>query len=657
MLGADPAGNRAALQAAHDALASLAPPGGKVKLPGGDYTIAGPIASWCDWIAWEGEGREATTLRMSPYRHDSVFVVGLSPRPLGRSLSSDHFVSSDGLFDATAGAGRRGLRTKGDAHVAQQAGPFAFATRRDYWGKTRALTVEAVLDLSRVPKSQEAVCLFGMSKNGTPSPWKLWYSTPGTPSYHFTYTTADGKTWDLPIPSAAAGLDKLTVTVDLANGRALAWLGGTQVKLPDLGPTFPASAALGFLPNAPCPFVLGIAGYSAVVSDGWNGAPADWTCHGLALYASAPYVDGGPGASQKRTDGTPLEDKRFFDAGRADCIACLPLTDDPATACSTRGLTVQGGNAAVYSTGTLAIVDNDALQALQATTTGTTLRGMTLRGSDDYGAAVQLAGAVHVRLEDLDAKGCQAIGCLNYGATYPVEVRSCLLAGTDCAVDLWQATLRMRDCHAAGGEGRTVFRLRDGSAVLDGVMVNGGPQETMIEGSGLLRIGYLDADYEDTAHPSRAVVAWTSSPFLWGHPGSIVQVDLLSCGSVGPSCVLFDLGHDEVGNRKSGLLQVRAVSLFTDRLGAGVRAAPGWSGTIDPSGLPPGPPLAIGAGAAAIGDGRAAGVPGPPGKDGVPGPPGPAGPQGPPGPAVPGGAMTSSLRITGGTLEVAPAGP
>jgi hypothetical protein len=248
--------------------------------------------------------------------------------------------------------------------------------------------------------------------------------------------------------------------------------------------------------------------------------------------------------------------------------------------------------------------------------------------------------------------GCIAVGVVNYGATYPVEIQDSLLQGADCAVDTWQATLRMRNCHLQGGTGRSVLRPRDGSLNIDACMINGGQQETDIDGGGILRFGLLDSDHEDNTYPTRAVILWSDSPYLWGSPGGLVQGDILSCGSVGKDCALVELIRD---GGKGGAVQIRGVSVFSSTIAAGARAAQGWSGTFDSSGLPPGVPLVVGEGAKAITAG--AGSPGPAGPSGPAGPQGPSGPpglQGPAGPAVPGGKFPASLKVTGGTLTVTP---
>jgi hypothetical protein len=382
-LGDDPVANRQALQDAHNSLLANVPPGGKVALPSGDYQVSGKVRVWCDWTCWEGEGREATGLQQVGNRHDPIFEVGLPPVPVGKALTPDHFpLAPDGLFDSTVAQGHVGFRTFGASHLSQQAGPFCYGTRQDYWGRTKVLTIESVLDLSRIDKAKEAVCLFGASKNGVPAPYKLWWTgiAGGGTSYHFDFQTADGKVWSVPIPCQATAPEKLTVTVDLVNAKVGAWLNQTQVKLPELGPKFAASSALGFAPNKSIPFNLGISGLSVVNADGWNGAPDDWTCYGLAFYNSAPYADDGAGKPQRRLDGGAVNDARFFNAGRMDCICLIPFVDDPARAAANRCVVEQTGNAAAYTQGSLSVIDNDPIQALKATTKGFTLRGLTLRG-------------------------------------------------------------------------------------------------------------------------------------------------------------------------------------------------------------------------------------------------------------------------------------
>jgi hypothetical protein len=597
-LGADPQANRRALQAAHDALAALSPPGGTIAILPGDWTIAGSVQSWGDRIRWRGPGRESCRIA-SVGGFSPVFVLGMPPTNNGARLTPDHFVVAAGTLDETLTGRRWGFRTKGDAHIAQQAGPFAFAGRGDYYGKTNCLTLDVALDLSRIPATQENLSLCGLSRQQFPSPWKLWWVGPagGGPTYWLSFRTADGKVWHAQVADpSTAGIDRLSITIDLAAGKALAWLNGAQVAVPDLGPAFAASAATGFWPNTECPFLVGASGISCVGVTDYQGQAGDWTLWGLSLSAGRRYADDGTGTPQRRPDGAPMDDgTRFFKYFLPEVIAQVALSDAPDAACANRVVTATGGGYGLPNFTTAHVLDN-AIQ--EPRTVGQTVEGLTIAAPQDYGVAVQVGGALQVRIRDCDLSGAQAIGSLNFGAIYPVAIDDCTLAGTDAAVHLWQTTAQISRVVTRGG--RTMLRLVDSQASVADLFTVEAGRESAIEGSGWLRATEITVDSESPGLLSKAVIRWSTSPVFTGSLGGLVQIDLLSVGTVPAGTPLLDLATSPWDVGRPALVKVGAVGVFGPVTPAVARASKSWRGSVDPAGCPPGVPLAIGDGAARI---------------------------------------------------------
>jgi hypothetical protein len=264
--------NRVAIQAALDFAAANYHGYSTIYIPAGDWYVDRPIFVDTQAVRIVGEGIDVSRV-FGTASHD-VFVVGVVRKPAGNGLTPAHLVdlftggtAGAPLLDSTAvsAAGQRwGLRTLGDAHLAQVGGAFDAATG-DYYVGNRQITIDAAVDFTRSPGTggfPASGSLFGLSSSGQAMPWFLVVQN-GAFRCAFR-TQAPGidqgveRSFTFGSLGGSPGLVRFTVQIDLINAQVQAWVNGVQVVVSaSLGSDFQPGSNLVFYENQNAPFCIG----------------------------------------------------------------------------------------------------------------------------------------------------------------------------------------------------------------------------------------------------------------------------------------------------------------------------------------------------------------------------------------------------------------
>ena len=573
--------NRRAIQAAIDAfdpeLVGVERARGTVKIPAdvGPFYVDGPIFLDQSRVDLVGEGR-GSEIRMDGSKSHPALVLGIRRRPLrgGKpvELSTGHFVDLHGRLDRAACPRpglRWGIRTLGKAHVSAQ-GTALDAGPVGGWPALRMLAVDLAIEFpGAVPTT---AILLGVSEREHLKPFLLEvadgrYSvqldTEGPTRRGFTFEAGKGR------------LQRVAFHVDLADGKIAAYVDGKQVATKgDLPPN------LRLVANDHSPFGLGAsAGVCNVVTD-QHGAAADWLACGLRLGDKARYDDDGPGRPQRRIDGQRIDDLSTYFEGGPDRIVSLPLNDrDDRALTITCGLAAGGDDRPAT-----ALLLDDAAHADNFNSVGpTAVRDLTVTTKGRFGQAIAVGHVIHLDLDRVVAEGgYSGIGAWNFGANFPIRVRGCTLSGSDAGLYLFSSMVDIRDL-TIPHVGRVALRLERSRVELTNAFVAGfGAPESIIKGSGYLRIGTLDADFEGGPCPSRSLVEWSN---IQGGPlGGLVDIGFLNVGTMGPGAVLVDLregGPPGDASWGPGKLRLGAFLLHGGGYPAIARThGPSWRGTL-----------------------------------------------------------------------------
>ena len=574
--------NRRAIQAAIDsfdpALVGIDRARGTVKVPAADgpFLVDGPIFLDQSRVDLVGEGR-GSEIRMDGAKSHPTLVLGIRRRPVRDGqpveLSPGHFVDLHGRLDRAAcprPGMRWGIRTLGKAHVTTQgtaldAGPIGG------WPALRSLAVDLAIEFpGEVPTT---AILLGVSERDHLKPFLLEVAAG---RYSVQLDTDDGPTRrGFTFEAGRGRLQRVAFHVDLENGKIAAYVDGRQV---DTKGNLPPKLRL--VANDHSPFGLGAsAGVCNVVTD-QHGAPADWLACGLRLGDSPRYADNGPGRPQRRLDGRPIDDESTYFEGGPDRLASLPLADrGDRTLTVTCGLAAGGGDRPAT-----ALLLDDAAHADNFNSVGpSAIRDLSVRTAGRFGQAIALGHAIHLDLDRVVAEGGYAgLGAWNFGANFPIRLRGCTLSGSDAGLYLFTSMADIRDL-TIPAVGRVALRLERSRVELSNAFVAGfGAPESIIKGSGYLRIGTLDADFEGGPHPSRSLIEWSN---IQGAPlGGLLDVGFLNVGTMGPGAVLVDLREGGPPSDASwGPARLRLAPFLLHGSGYSAVArtfGPSWRGTV-----------------------------------------------------------------------------
>lgn len=557
---ADPAANRAALQAAIDKAGSDG--AGIVHFSAGTWTVDGPL--FLDRtphafaaVGLQGLGTGISRIVMRRGLGYDVLVVGVDRRPRypgapegGAALTPAHFVSTDRLLDRSA-HGRWAYRTRGDTHLIQMGGPLDQGAG-DWYGKPRQLTVDVAVDFPDT-KSLGHAAICGLRDGIDASPWSL-IMTNGRP--YLTLTTrgdeADPESRNTrrifldPAAPLRPGLVRFTLQFDLDSpGMVAAWIDGRKATVnPQMGP--PAKAGESFASNQHACFGVGSHHAMAGGLIDYQGGALDITVAGLKITGASLYDPSR--ATQARIDGKPLDDALRYFTDEPKLVAFLPLTAKPEAVCRDRTMAVRGhcgGQSAIGETGAY-VFDNPGHASTFSGITPGLIERISIEGGDPwYGRAVALGFVNNGKFRDCQLQGgSHGLGAVTLGATYPLEISDCRLLGHDAPLFLFMTSSTSLSRLWLDGHYRAGIRLVGGSARVEGLHSPhwGTPEYGICVRGGSVRLRNISLDNEDPKGGSQIADVYVTPMDAALPLSALVEIDEMDSVYSGPKSSKVLLG-------------------------------------------------------------------------------------------------------------------
>jgi len=488
--------------------------GGTVIIPGDDrwYMLDHPVFVGYPNVTITGEG---TTTRLAGT--PTMFILGAKAQ-YAQAITPRHYppITDNGALDDSV-HNRFGLRTfdgttsaAGFFPVCPLAQGGRIQTRPGdiywtdyergvgkptYWRDEPCYTINLAVKNNGTGVMKGVVCGVGpggltpaTSKGNIADPLTVWTveSGPATGqnlAFRFKSVDAQGneKTHALLLSASPVGqgLARISVQLDFTTGACRAWFSLSSEK--PLRPVLTAKLDLGTGRTFKA-FQYGAFRLGAVTEQPFSGSPSDrtatngdWTYCGLALFKTAQFsLKGGNdelGAVQKKAadDATvPTDAERYFPpCGNPALVSMLPLDRQPANIL----VAYQNGNGCDGTTGFGYWLPSRPQQPLPGVCT---VKNMSLFAGGAGGAAITLAEAQHVVLEDIYEGGCTAQGVGSWDCNPPnalVELRNCRLVGTDAMYYGKSQLLQMSN--VSGGSADTDFRLVGCQGEITDVIITG----------------------------------------------------------------------------------------------------------------------------------------------------------------------------------------
>ena len=418
-----------------------------------NYILNNSVYLDSDQIGIEGEGRGVTCFSAGQFPQRPAFVLGL-PRGSGcvrfgnqntryGALDPSYRVDLFGKLDGTVvgGANQRwGIRTKLDSVVQVQIGALLFA-----WKTQRQFTIEMCVDTGNGGQAMTPnLQIMGRGDIFRPAPWVITTGADG--GIKFTFRTADqtgpgAPRRDLSFPLSGVGPFRISLQIDMDLGQAQAYVNGIQVAVSNS--TWPAGLSL--IADDWRPFFLG---YSADGERG-GGFHTDITFYGFLIAKGLRYKNNGAGQPQRCVDSTlviggqvPNDAFRYYGLSRYDTISGDSLVrfstiESPSSL--DRMVTFNEGPGLSERMYSGYLINEGAWLSGLGGMSSISLKGLTI-GGKGHAQLIVVGGVLAAQIRDVRSfDGWHGIGSVNLGANYTVDVRDCLLSGTDAAYyGYWQ---------------------------------------------------------------------------------------------------------------------------------------------------------------------------------------------------------------------------
>ncbi|MEO6809043.1 MAG: hypothetical protein ABI353_08010 [Isosphaeraceae bacterium] len=534
----------------------LARPGHKysrtIYIPGADepWTIDRPVFLDQSQITIQGDG-PSSIVQMAPDRDDSCFFVGISRTPRDKVFTPDHWIDLFGKLDASAAPRpgvRWGLRTRGDSHIAQGAGPFCYGTG-DYWAETRQLTVEFALDFSVTPYHDFA--FFGVSGRGQPQPWML-FGAAG--EFVVAYRTRDGSITGGTVrmfrfkPPAGRGVHRIAFQIDLTTARVSAFVDAVEVATTgDNGGTdFQAASNLKFSANQNMPFKINAAGtgansFSSDYFEYDHKFARDLWLYGLRVSKTIRYATAGVGRRWRRRDGTPIDDAHTFFEADAETVALLPLQDPPKSGAASRLVSVKAGPAGGGRNSSALFLSPEHGTPYSAQGPHH-FRDVTVKATPGfYGDAVTLGFALDFSAERSQFHGgAHGIGSWNWGANYVTRLRDCQFTATDASIYNHYGQMELTACRFHSHGRATIWADLGIIRAHNLWCAYGGKPEFIVKltNGGAFLANHFEVDIEGGDYPSIAGFYAESSNQGGSVEGGRLDLKDIAFGTIGPKSPL-----------------------------------------------------------------------------------------------------------------------
>lgn len=407
------------LQSAVDSLVR----GGVVTIPASvdPYTLERPVFVPVG-VAVAGEGSLRTRLSC--------------PNGGGLLLSCDRWrpdagyrPDAKGAYDPSVTGRRWAVRLNGDTYL-QFEGVAPAVGPNGGWRTRDQLTIEAHLSTGDGKPLPPDAPLFGVGtdRGGEAAPVAVYtWDVPGRVVVFFrtsdqspgeTTNELDSRFFSFDLPPAQPW--ELVIQIDLRTATAMVICNGKPLPVTGQRNATPATwkPGLTFAPNDHYPLTVG-------ASPLRTGTAADLVIAGMRWSDVVRY-----GPDGRRLDGGPVTHASKYFTDDAHTLAFLPLTDAPGDS----NLVSLWSGAASDSPGLAYGLMTHASYALGG---DNTVRGLTLVGR--RGQGVGIGAGTGFRLDDITALDfTQGVGSVHGGATYPVTLTDCALAGRDSGLCLYR---------------------------------------------------------------------------------------------------------------------------------------------------------------------------------------------------------------------------
>jgi hypothetical protein len=586
--------NTPALQAAVDAALARAAslfnggnnPQVTVFIPAGSYQFQAPV--WIDgnFVEVRGEGVN-TQLSLARGCSYPLFLIGI-PRTKGGTVPNAAYRPDIfGKLDATAAsaAGQRwGIRTNTDLQLVSPASHFAQGgtssygnTTTDAWAETKQLTVEFAVEGFTSGQIPGACYLMGVGSEGTGQAPAPFHIVCGGPNQYTVYIGTQSSKFAPPVTSvyqftsAATGVQKITLQINLVDGTFSAAVNGVQVAVTGSGLVAGTTLNENFFDQ----FVVNSAGTLP------GGPKADFALYGCCFSRSIRYTTPGVGATMARVDHGAITDRyRYFPslADDPNAVGYLGLSESPSGA--PRMLTVVGGGAACPVTNSAAFLLNGSTFSGGAAS-NVKLIDMQINADINYGSAVAMGLVLETHFKGLVAYGgTYSISNIPIAANYKIYVDDCVFRGYEAGYFGFMSTIIANNT-VFTSNGKSCWRLVGCDLRANDVTVPGAgnPQYDFCESfasgyGGFTYFRNVVADNEGDIFLRCGIYAERE-----GAGATSLHVEGMNLGSMGlvPFFRLSDLGS----GWPAGTAILDVDTCYGGFTGAMVETnGPGWAGTV-----------------------------------------------------------------------------
>lgn len=515
----------------------------------------------------------------------------------------------------TADASGDPLATADTATVTFPCSPFAMGPARDRtgWAGLRQLTLDFIVRNNAMPWGQDRQLFGAVDLAGLPAPFHVHVSPQGAEALVvFTFRTDDGLVREIRLPfDAGLSLLRCSLQLDLHTGAVAGWIDHEQ-KTPDMSlindgwlpKERPPGKELALTANWYSPFNLGSLSFQSFSWGGVGqlpGGEVDLTFGALRLSSVTQYLD--PGVDSKKPQQSaagPVTDLDWLTA-KPGVFACLPMNQPAHT--DARGIPdLQVPWDGEVGQGFGLFIATDLYP--QDTVGGNTLEKVTVNcgrlssrpPDDNYGQAVGLGIVYGFTLDDVIVNGgAQGLSSYNFGANYPVTLRSCLFTyQSDAAIYAYGQNGR-GDSVQIKAHRRSAFKAVYSHIAYRDVFV---ATENRCEA--VVRLDHCTGHLDNWQFDFESGVLYPSDSYIWANLaqdiGGPTQLTITDCqaGLAGPDAVAVRLVSGDINGglahsgRRPGWCQLERSfnqGLYRGLLAVVAVDGPLWQGTY--TGLPP----------------------------------------------------------------------
>jgi hypothetical protein len=437
----------------HTALASISPGDQTtLKLSEGYYELSYP--AWIDKsdVALEGAGVDRTFIRTNGYFGNNGLIV--SPSGVVPDATTYRPTLLSSLLDSSvAGLPSKAIKLDNTVQLRTWGSGFTYRANAylqwDAWRSLNYMTLQFAIRHDTTYADGCRFCGFDGGEND-PSPWILDFNL-HVNEYTMTVRLSTGNLVAIRVNAGTApytGVQKVTIQLSMADGKAWAWVNDTKVSCTYQG-LYPGCK---FAENENASFSIN--GFR-------NGIFDNSGCVGLLCGFSIDYklVYNTANNSLTRLDSTTLNDyNRYFDYGTngPQLLINLDPTNDVD---SGRWLLAKAGFASERVMFTKKITETWIANIR--------MKDFTVWGQNNLGHNISIGGIINLKINDVRCFGGSCgIGPTSYEVSYPVTLTDLNLAGKDAGLamvgnityiyNLWNVAGQRKNIYLSGCSGTLI---------------------------------------------------------------------------------------------------------------------------------------------------------------------------------------------------------